>query len=281
MPYNHAPSVVPAEIYSNKIMGRANTDTPSASRARLRLASDEQELPKNPPALSSEPLGDIVAPMGPVDERPIDMAPPQPPPSGGQYRGPLDYGDPGVSASLWREGRGNNLYFDQRAFAPMDLITVTVMEDSEGQKRADTKLKQESTIEAAISKLFGIETSATEANKRLDPTALINASTESEFTGEGQTTRRGRLRATISAMVAEVLPSGILRIEGQKIIAVNGEEQDMIISGLIRPRDINAQNEVDSRKIANLRIDYFGHGTLDEQQRPGWATRLILTLWPF
>ncbi len=202
------------------------------------------------------------------------------------YAGPLSYGEPGVSSSLWKESRaGNDLWRDFRAWQPMDLITITVSESSEGKKAADTEIKQKSTIELAIEKLFGLENRAKAANdgadSGLDPTALINASSQNDFKGEGKTNRKDTLKAKISAMVAEVLPSGILRIEGQKIIAVNSEEQIMVISGLVRPRDINSENDVASSKIANMRIDYFGKGTVDEAQHGGWASRLIRTLWPF
>ena len=82
-------------------------------------------------------------------------------------------------------------------------------------------------------------------------------------------------------MVVEVLPSGILRIEGEKIIAVNSEEQVMVLSGLVRPRDVNSNNEVDSSQIANMRIDYYGRGVIGEAQHGGWGSRLLRTIWPF
>src|SRR5688572_11958255 len=114
----------------------------------------------------------------------------------------------------------------------MDLITITIDEKSEGKKDADTEVKAATTIELAISKLFGLETKAKLANDSveapLDPTALVSASTQNDFKGEGSTNRKDSLTGRISAMVAEVLPSGILRIEGQKIIAVNNEEQIMV-----------------------------------------------------
>jgi len=200
---------------------------------------------------------------------------------GADYNGPLSLGDPGVSASLWKESRGDNdLFHDFRAWQPMDLVTIVVTENSEAIKEADTKTKTSSTWEAAIAQLFGIETRSSSFNA-LNPSGMVKAESAAQFDGEGETTRRGRLKANISAMVVEVLPSGILRIEGQKIISVNNEEQIMVISGLIRPRDIMSDNTVDSAKIANVRIDYFGKGTLGEVQSPGWAARLLNKVWPF
>lgn len=195
-----------------------------------------------------------------------------------EYTGPLSVGDPGVSASLWKESRGgNNLYYDYRAWQPMDLITIVVTEDSEGTKEADTEVKSKTSVELAIEKLLSFETNFTD----LDPASLIKADSKNDFKGEGETTRKDSLKARISAMVAEVLPSGILRIEGEKIISVNNEEQVMIISGLVRPRDINSDNEVASTKVANMRIDYYGRGTVGEAQYGGWLSRALRKVWPF
>lgn len=198
------------------------------------------------------------------------------------YKSPLSLGEPGISASLWNESRGDNdLFRDGRAWRPMDLVTILISENSEGSKSADTEVKSKSTIQIALEKLFGYETDATKSRASLDPTALVQGDVQNDFKGEGKTNRKGALKATISAMVAEVLPSGILRVEGQKIISVNNEEQVLVISGLVRPRDVTSDNEVDSRRVANMRIDFYGQGTIGEAQYGGWLGRLLRVIWPF
>ncbi len=198
------------------------------------------------------------------------------------YNGPLSLGDPGVSASLWNESRsGNDLFRDDRAWQPMDLITIVVSESAEGSKEADTEVKESSSISAAIEKFLGIEENITNLSNDADLSSLIKAEASNDFKGEGETTRKDTLKARISAMVAEVLPTGIIRIEGERIISVNNEEQVMVISGLVRPRDINSANEVDSSKIANMRIDYYGRGTVGEAQDAGWLGRFVRRVWPF
>lgn len=191
-------------------------------------------------------------------------------------------GETGPSASLWNETRGDTeLFRDNRAWRPMDLVTILIVENSEGSKSADTEVKSQSTIQVALEKLFGYESDATTSRPTLDPSALVQGQVQNDFKGEGRTNRRGALRATISAMVAEVLPSGILRVEGQKIISVNNEEQVLVISGLVRPRDVSSENEVDSRKVANMRIDFFGQGSIGEAQYGGWLGRILRVIWPF
>jgi len=198
------------------------------------------------------------------------------------YPGALSFGDPGVSASLWRESRdANDIYRDGRAWRPMDLLTIVISERAEGTKEADTETKSKSSVSASIENLLGLEDKIDNIHPEVALDTLISAATTNDFKGEGETTRKGTLRATISAMVVEVLPSGILRIEGQKIIAVNNEEQVLVLSGLVRPRDIDSANQIDSSKVADMRIDYYGRGTVGEAQYGGWLGRMMRVLWPF
>lgn len=248
-------------------------------RARLRFVSDSAATASEGGAESVIVNAEAPNPEFHVERSSMQNTRP--------YEGSLNYGDPGVTASLWQESRGGNeLYRDDRAWQPMDLITIVVSERSEGKKEANTEVKEKSTVEAAIDNLLGYETDIKQGlqgknNGVPDLSSLIKASSQNDFKGEGKTNRKGSLTARISAMVAEVLPSGVIRLEGKKIISVNSEEQIMVISGLVRPRDINADNEVDSSKIAQLRIDYYGEGTVGEAQDGGWLSRIMRKVWPF
>lgn len=198
------------------------------------------------------------------------------------YAGPLELGDPGVTSSLWRESRaGNEVFRDFRAWQPMDLLTIVVTERSRGMHDADTEVKSTSQVLAAIQNFLGLEEQTEQWNHPPNLSSLVRAQTQNNYKGEGLTNRQAELTARISAVVAEVLPSGLLRIEGEKIISVNNEEQVMVISGLVRQRDINSLNEIDSSKVAQMRIDYYGKGTVGEAQRGGWIARLMRYVWPF
>ena len=201
---------------------------------------------------------------------------------GPRYQGPLEMGDPGITASLFRESQvGNEPFRDYRAWQPMDLVTIVVTEQSLGQQLANTEVKAKSEYIAAIENFFGLEKQTENWTNPPDLTSLIQAQTRNDFRGEGRTLRQAQLNARVSAVVAEVLPSGLLRIEGEKIIAVNNEEQVLVISGLVRQRDINSNNEVNASQIAQVRIDYYGKGTVGEAQYGGWLSRLLRILWPF
>lgn len=281
------PRIEPAREYADRVFGRGrdNSGSPTGLEAYPLVRRDDTRLKEDSRYEYSDP-------RAAMKEYPIDQngsAPklelPSAPTKNIAYRSPLEFGDPGATASLWRENRGISLMRDIRAFAPMDLISILIIEDTEARSQADTKLSKNSSFEAAITSLLGLDSKIEDSNNSTtSPLSLDNAigtETTSEFNGKGETNRRGRLRGTVSAMVAEVLPSGILRIEGQKIISTNGEEEVMTISGLVRPEDVNTMNEIDSRKIANMRIDYSGRGTVGRQQSPGWAIALLDAIWPF
>jgi len=258
----------------------------SDGKAQLRMVTNKEEMPRSRPVVQrnttssvvtqaqmlkeGEDLGDGVKVIRNTEQLPR------------AYTGPLELGDPGVGASLWRESRvGNEVFRDFRAWQPMDLVTIVVNEVSIGRHDADTEVKSKSEYLAAIENFLGLEEQTDQWNHPPDLSSLIKASTKNDFKGEGATNRQAQLTARLSAVVAEVLPSGLLRIEGEKIISVNNEEQVMVISGLVRPRDIVSDNEVLSSKIAQMRIDYYGKGTVGEAQYGGWLARALRILWPF
>ncbi|RMD87320.1 MAG: flagellar basal body L-ring protein FlgH [Candidatus Dadabacteria bacterium] len=247
---------------------------PEIARKRrfIKSAIPGFKPPKGPMAeLSQSAVGSMqLYPYGPAGLNPAD------------YNGPLSLGDPGQTASLWRNGGNNQEFFrDIRAWQPMDLITVKIVEKTEGKKEADTEVKSKSTVKAAIENLLGLAERQAGSHGDLSLDNLINAKVQNDYKGEGETIRKGSLKGDISCMVVEVLPSGILRIEGTKIIAVNDEEQIMVLTGLVRPRDISSDNVVMSTRVANMRIDYYGRGQLGDLQQEGWFGRLIRSLWPF
>ena len=132
---------------------------------------------------------------------------------------------------------------------------------------------------AGIPNLMGLETSG--VSKYMDLSKLLNASASSKFDGSGSTTRKENLNATIAARVTDVLANGNMLIEGRRNVLVNQEDQIIILTGMVRPRDITPDNMVNSTFIANARISYSGKGIISDRQQPGWLMGIIDKVWPF
>jgi flagellar L-ring protein precursor FlgH len=53
------------------------------------------------------------------------------------------------------------------------------------------------------------------------------------------------------------------------------------LSGVIRPEDISASNEVSSNRIAHASITYTGAGDLHDTNQPGWLGKAMRVISPF
>jgi flagellar L-ring protein precursor FlgH len=172
-----------------------------------------------------------------------------------------------------------------------DIVTVKISESSKATNSADTKAGRTSSLEAGIDTLFGTEDWY--RNKVLDeiPNRLprpdpfgnpsVKGSLSSDFDGSGSTSRSGDLSAFITCRVTEVLHNGNLYIVGSREVLVNHETQMIILSGVIRPRDINDDNVILSTFVSDAKIAYSGSGIVNDRQRPGWLANLLNSVWPF
>ena len=199
------------------------------------------------------------------------------------YADPLADPTRGNNASLWMdESDAYGMFRDLRAFQPMDVITVMIRENNFGKKQADTTADSKFSFSAGIGALFGLDKKVESLSPTsFNPASMVDANTASKLDAKGETTRQGSLTGAISAVIMEVLPNGLMRIEGSKIISMNSEEEIMVISGLVRQRDINSENTIDSSRVANMRIDFYGKGTLGEIQEPGWLYGFLKKVLPF
>ncbi|HTP66850.1 MAG TPA: flagellar basal body L-ring protein FlgH [Geobacteraceae bacterium] len=187
-----------------------------------------------------------------------------------------DYG----GGSLWQTSSGG-LVEDFKARTRGDTITVVITENASASKEATTSTDRQTSVHAGIPNFLGLETNMTGIKNWMDLSNLINASTSSKYDGSGSTTRKENLTATITARVIDVLANGNLLIEGRRFVKVNNEDQVIILEGTVRPKDISADNIVNSAQIADARITYTGKGIVSERQSPGWLMNIVDKVWPF
>ncbi len=224
----------------------------------------------------------------PVASVPVAPAHPAPETSGPTTSGRADYQD----NSLWQASNGlSGLFLDTKARNVGDIVTIQIAESSKATNQANTTTGRDSSLTAGIDSLFGIENWWQDKALRwlgsdmpkVNPfgSASVAGSMTSGFKGDGTTSRSGDLTAYITCRVTEVLPNGNLRIVGTREILVNHENQVIVLSGVIRPRDIDDQNVIASRFIAEAKIAYSGSGIIDDRQQPGWMANLLNAVWPF
>jgi flagellar L-ring protein precursor FlgH len=167
-------------------------------------------------------------------------------------------------------GSARTLYSDHRAHGVGDIITIEIVEIASASNEATTEIKKEHTSDLSGS-----------GSGPLDfiPLAGFQSEAKNDYSGEGKTSRKGNLKAKITARITQVLPNGNFVIEGTRVVDVNGEKQTTVLTGVIRPQDITPMNTVYSYNIADAQIHYKGRGPINTNQRPGILARFISWLF--
>lgn len=150
---------------------------------------------------------------------------------------------------------------DQRAYRVGDILTVKVLEAARARSGASTDANSDVRIRAA----------ATTNGFQGDAMAALSAGNA----GAAETSRVGELRTQLSVQVLAVAPDGTLTVEGAQSLVINGEDQRIKLSGLVRPGDIAADNSVWSHRIANARVEFSGTGVVSESQRQSIVYRAL------
>jgi len=146
---------------------------------------------------------------------------------------------------LWAQ---TSLYSDIKAHQVGDILSVLVMESANAsressrsnnsQNKMDVQAKANGNV-ASFLPLFG-----------------SNASLGTSYNGKDGTAQKDKLTGRMTVRIMEITPQGMYRIEGERNLDVNGEENTMEISGFVRPRDISTTNTIYSYNIANAEITY-------------------------
>lgn len=107
----------------------------------------------------------------------------------------------------------------------------------------------------------------------------INSAQDFDTRRTGESVRQSTFSSEVSARVIEVSPTGMLKIEGEKVLQVDKARQTVIISGWLRPNDVAAaSNTIESWRLADARVTYQQKGRLAKPRR-GLIMRILGLFW--
>jgi len=152
---------------------------------------------------------------------------------------------------------------DHRAHEVGDTLTVVVTETATATASANT--------DAGGSVKLGANT------QTHNGTHTYGLGLSGDDAGQGNTTRAGSLQAQLAVRVTAIEGDGMLRIHGAQTVAINGEKQQFVLTGLVRAEDISPDNTIRSNRISEANIQYTGNGDISTAQRHSILYRI--TRW--
>lgn len=187
---------------------------------------------------------------------------------------------PLLADTLWQQGHSRPMVADKRAAAVGDIVSIVVQENSTASKDNSTKTAKSTGIDASISTfLYSPAASGLLTHKGQMPALKTQA--KQDFDGGGKINNSERILARIAVQVVDVLPNKNLVIEGRRITSFSGETQEIILRGIVRPADISPANTVFSYNVADAAIRFVSKGTVSDNQKKGWFTRVWEKITPF
>jgi len=155
-----------------------------------------------------------------------------------------------------------SLFADRRAHATGDVLTVLVSEVASLSSNAQTRLGKSESANANLLQRDG-------------EIQLAQAGFDSKFQGGGQIERSGSLLARLTVQIDSIDANGNFHVSGEQLIVMNNEKQRILVSGIVRPDDVSADNTVPSWRVAKADIQLLGKGILTRKARPGLLTWLL------
>jgi len=182
--------------------------------------------------------------------------------------------EPYAKGSLLTVRMWADLYGENRASKPGDLIFIKVIESLSAIESVSTDIDRSTEFGNTISAFFGVpQSTLSNLGSRVEG--------ELKASGESGLRQRGVLTTRLAGRVIKVYPNGSMLIRASKNIRVNGMTRKFVLLGIIRPEDIDSSNTVPSDRIANMEIFLDGKGYVADGGRPGWLARFFAKVFPF
>jgi flagellar L-ring protein precursor FlgH len=215
------------------------------------------------------PIASVQDPTHIAGATPVSM--PMPPPN-------LSERQPN---SLWKKG-SRAFFRDQRATRVGDILTVVISLNEQAQLQNETKTQRTDAEADSMSNMLGFESQLSKwLPKAVSPSNLVNTSSNVSNDGKGSIDRQEQINLRVGVTITQVLPNGNLVLAGKQQLMVNNDLRELLVSGVIRPEDIASDNTVTYDQIAEARISYGGHGTMQDIQQPRYGTQLLDVVMPF
>ncbi len=164
--------------------------------------------------------------------------------------------------SLWSDSQAA-LFKDARALNVGDILTVNIQINDKAKFENETSRSR--TNSSGLN--WDVNANVIGWNPSVEDRRDLRFRHRAP-TARARSTASETLKLMVAAVVTGILENGNLVISGSQEVRVNQEIRILNVAGIVRPQDVNADNQISYEKIAEARISYGGRGRLMEVQQP-------------
>ena len=108
--------------------------------------------------------------------------------------------------------------------------------------------------------------------------ADVSSTNSAESSQRGESSQANHFQGEMTVRVTEI-EGGLLRVEGLKLVDVDGSKQEMSLKGWVRPQDVSGRNMIDSWRVGDAELTYTSKGSLGKPAG-GMLGRILGAVWP-
>jgi flagellar L-ring protein precursor FlgH len=154
---------------------------------------------------------------------------------------------------------GADPYAARRRFEVGDLIQVSIDETISADRESQQAVSKQAAFNAGFN-----------ANAASGPGVAMQASLGTSGSGSGSTKKSDQLTGTITVRVEAIQPDGTLSVKGEHVVDLDGEDQRLTLSGLLRPEDVGLDRTASSQRMAQAELHLVNKGTAARGGTLGW-----------
>jgi flagellar L-ring protein precursor FlgH len=163
-----------------------------------------------------------------------------------------------------------------------DIVTIRVDESATSLLLGNATSRKTTSYDAVVRdwiRMVGLDTIKPAPQSDGDPRVQVNQN--EVYRGDSTIRTSESLTFNIAAQVVDILPNGLIVLEGTTTLELNDNRLEVSLIGTCRSLDIDPNNTVLSRNLVNKHIKKRENGHVRDGYSRGWLTRFLAIVKPF
>jgi len=162
-----------------------------------------------------------------------------------------------------------------------DILTVAVSAQTEVIDEGEIQRRKNTSYRATLADWILLRGLSARPDPMSAGDLTVNGTTRSQYRATSELETANSIKFRIAVEVSEIRPNGLLVIQGQDQIEINGDLWERNLMGEVSPENVLPNGEIQSEKIYKLKITKTERGIVRDGYRRGWFAKFLDDAQPF